>query len=163
MSDSDSGISAFPEKDTIMCWKGIITGGQGSVFEGKQYKLSLNFPNDYPFKPPCVKFDYPIPFHPNVDVSGKIYLDILLQVLVTNVHLFIYHLDSSMFLFTCIWSSNLIYLNQLKDESNKWSSAYDVRTVLLSIKSLLDGNHFLFTRLYLHCVKLICQYLQIQT
>ncbi|KAK9914096.1 hypothetical protein M0R45_037892 [Rubus argutus] len=51
---SDSGISAFPEKDTIMCWKGRITGGQGS------------------------------------------------------------------------------------DESNKWSSAYDVRTVLLSTKSLLD-------------------------
>ncbi|XP_061998747.1 ubiquitin-conjugating enzyme E2 19-like [Rosa rugosa] len=103
MSDCDSGISAFPEKDNIMCWKGRISGGKGSVYEGKEYRLSLRFPNDYPFKPPCINFDHPIPFHPNVDAYGKIYLDILLL-----------------------------------EEFDKWSSAYDVRTVLLSIKSLLE-------------------------
>ncbi|KAK8558647.1 hypothetical protein V6N13_098294 [Hibiscus sabdariffa] len=68
-----------------------------TVFEGKEYKLSLAFPNDYPFKPPKVKFETAC-FHPNVDVYGNICLDIL---------------------------------------QDKWSSAYDVRTIVLSIQSLL--------------------------
>ncbi|MED6206216.1 Ubiquitin-conjugating enzyme E2 20 [Stylosanthes scabra] len=97
MMSGDSGISAFPEEDNIFCWKGTITGSKDTVFEGTEYKLSLSFPNDYPFKPPKVKFES-VCFHPNVDVHGNICLDIL---------------------------------------QDKWSSAYDVRTILLSIQSLL--------------------------
>ncbi|XP_061374156.1 ubiquitin-conjugating enzyme E2 20-like [Gastrolobium bilobum] len=97
MMGGDSGISAFPEEDNIFCWKGTITGSKDTVFEGTEYKLSLSFPNDYPFKPPKVKFETTC-FHPNVDVHGNICLDIL---------------------------------------QDKWSSAYDVRTILLSIQSLL--------------------------
>ncbi|CAA0833492.1 Ubiquitin-conjugating enzyme E2 19 [Striga hermonthica] len=93
----DSGISAFPEEDNIFCWKGTIHGSKDTVFEGTEYKLSLSFPSDYPFKPPKVKFETAC-FHPNVDVYGNICLDIL---------------------------------------QDKWSSAYDVRTMLLSIQSLL--------------------------
>lgn len=72
----DPGISAFPEGDNIFCWKGTISGSKETVYEGMVYKLSLSFPNDYPFKPPKVKFDNPC-FHPNVDVYGNICLDIL--------------------------------------------------------------------------------------
>ncbi|KAI7993033.1 Ubiquitin-conjugating enzyme E2 19 [Camellia lanceoleosa] len=97
MMSGDSGISAFPEEESIFCWKGTITGSKDTVFEGTEYKLSLSFPNDYPFKPPKVKFETAC-FHPNVDVYGNICLDIL---------------------------------------QDKWSSAYDVRTILLSIQSLL--------------------------
>ncbi|OIW11123.1 hypothetical protein TanjilG_22930 [Lupinus angustifolius] len=97
MMSGDSGISAFPEEDNIFCWKGTIEGSKDTVFEGNEYKLSLSFPNDYPFKPPKVKFETTC-FHPNVDMQGNICLDIL---------------------------------------QDKWSSAYDVRTILLSIQSLL--------------------------
>ncbi|KAJ7959713.1 Ubiquitin-conjugating enzyme, E2 [Quillaja saponaria] len=97
MMSGDSGISAFPEEDNIFCWKGTITGSQDTVFQGTEYKLSLCFPTDYPFKSPKVKFET-FCFHPNVDVHGNICLDIL---------------------------------------QDKWSSAYDVRTILLSIQSLL--------------------------
>ncbi|KAF7833680.1 ubiquitin-conjugating enzyme E2 20-like [Senna tora] len=72
----DSGISAFPEEDNIFNWKGTITGSKDTVFEGTEYKLSLSFPNDYPFKPPKVKFETTC-FHPNVDLHGNICLDIL--------------------------------------------------------------------------------------
>lgn len=72
----DPGVSAFPEEDNIFCWKGTITGSQDTVFEGTEYKLSLSFPNDYPFKAPKVKFETTC-FHPNVDVHGNICLDIL--------------------------------------------------------------------------------------
>lgn len=97
MMSGGTEISAFPEEDNIFCWKGTITGSKDTVFEGTEYKLSLSFPNDYPFKPPKVKFETAC-FHPNVDVHGNICLDIL---------------------------------------QDKWSSAYDVRTILLSIQSLL--------------------------
>ncbi|KAK2434889.1 Ubiquitin-conjugating enzyme E2 19 [Trifolium repens] len=97
MMSGDSGISAFPEEDNIFLWKGTITGSKDTVFEGTDYKLSLSFPNDYPFKAPKVKFETTC-FHPNVDLHGNICLDIL---------------------------------------QDKWSSAYDVRTILLSIQSLL--------------------------
>ncbi|CAF2077506.1 unnamed protein product [Brassica napus] len=97
MMGGDPGISAFPEEDNIFCWKGTITGSNDTVFEGIEYRLSLAFSNDYPFKPPKVKFETCC-FHPNVDLYGNICLDIL---------------------------------------QDKWSSAYDVRTTLLSIQSLL--------------------------
>ncbi|KAJ4840792.1 Ubiquitin-conjugating enzyme E2 20 [Turnera subulata] len=76
MMSGESGISAFPEDDNIFLWKGTITGSKDTVFEGTEYKLSLAFPNDYPFKPPKVKFETSC-FHPNVDVYGNICLDIL--------------------------------------------------------------------------------------
>ncbi|KAH0855049.1 hypothetical protein HID58_020529 [Brassica napus] len=85
------------EEDNIFCWKGTITGSKDTVFEGTEYRLSLSFSNDYPFKPPKIKFETCC-FHPNVDLYGNICLDIL---------------------------------------QDKWSSAYDVRTILLSIQSLL--------------------------
>lgn len=72
----DSGISAFPEEDNILCWKGTITGSKDTVFEETEYKLSLSFSNEYPFKAPKVKFDTTC-FHPNVDLHGNICLDIL--------------------------------------------------------------------------------------
>ncbi|KAJ0229633.1 hypothetical protein HA466_0314410 [Hirschfeldia incana] len=72
----DPGISAFPEEDNIFCWKGTITGSKDTVFEGSEYRLSLSFSNDYPFKPPKIKFQTTW-FHPNVDLYGNICLDIL--------------------------------------------------------------------------------------
>ncbi|GER37209.1 ubiquitin-conjugating enzyme, partial [Striga asiatica] len=66
--DLAAAPSAFPEEDNIFCWN--------TVFEGTEYKLSLSFPSDYPFKPPNVKFQTAC-FHPNVDVYGNICLDIL--------------------------------------------------------------------------------------
>ncbi|CAH8319489.1 unnamed protein product [Eruca vesicaria subsp. sativa] len=106
----DPGISAFPEEDNILCWKGTIKGSKETVFEGTEYRLSLSFSNDYPFKPPKIKFQTCC-FHPNVDLYGNICLDIL-QMRTT------FHLC----LFFC---------------QDKWSSAYDVRTILLSIQSFL--------------------------
>lgn len=46
------------------------------VYAGLTYKLSFEFPADYPFTAPTVRFDTPC-FHPNVDQYGNICLDIL--------------------------------------------------------------------------------------
>ncbi|XP_064611841.1 ubiquitin-conjugating enzyme E2 C-like [Liolophura sinensis] len=70
------GISAFPDGDNIFKWIGTITGAMGTVYEGLEYKLDLEFPSSYPYKAPTVKFQTPC-YHPNVDQHGNICLDIL--------------------------------------------------------------------------------------
>lgn len=129
----DPGISAFPDGDNIFSWKGTITGSQDTVFEGTVYKLSLAFNSDYPFKPPKVRFDT-MCFHPNVDVYGNICLDIL------QVNLFVCTIVciSTVCFTLCL---NVMCLTKRIWFQDKWSSAYDVRTVLLSIQSLLGGNN----------------------
>lgn len=92
-----AGISAFPEGDNILSWKGTITGVEGTVYEGMEYKLSLTFSNDYPFQPPKVLFDTSL-FHPNVDLAGNICLDIL-QVSSSSCHISLLSSSSSIHCF----------------------------------------------------------------
>ncbi|KAJ1950533.1 Ubiquitin-conjugating enzyme E2 C [Linderina macrospora] len=70
------GISAFPQPDSILRWVGALEGAAGTVYKGLKYKLALNFPMNYPFAAPDIKFDTPC-WHPNVDEKGNICLDIL--------------------------------------------------------------------------------------
>ncbi len=53
-----------------------MAGPPDSPFQGGVYFLTIQFPADYPFKPPKVQFTTKI-FHPNINSSGAICLDIL--------------------------------------------------------------------------------------
>jgi ubiquitin-conjugating enzyme E2 D len=70
--------SAGPVDDKdIRHWKAMIIGPTGTPYEGGVFYLDVVFPEDYPFKPPDMKFITKI-YHPNVsDYSGRICLDIL--------------------------------------------------------------------------------------
>lgn len=57
-------------------WKCEIPGPVGSVWEGGVYRLYMDFPVDYPLKPPRCYFD-PILPHPNIYPSGTVCLSIL--------------------------------------------------------------------------------------
>lgn len=59
-----------------MVWQAVIFGPDETVWEGGTFKLLLEFTEDYPNKPPAVRFLSKI-FHPNVYGDGKICLDIL--------------------------------------------------------------------------------------
>ena len=45
MMGGDSGISAFPEGDSLFAWVGTITGADATVYEGMTFKVSLQFPS----------------------------------------------------------------------------------------------------------------------
>lgn len=76
MMDAIPGVSAFPDGENMLNWKATIEGGEDSVYSGMTFDLSLVFPSNYPISAPTVKFETPI-WHPNVDQSGNICLDIL--------------------------------------------------------------------------------------
>ncbi|KAJ3397791.1 Ubiquitin-conjugating enzyme E2 C [Lobulomyces angularis] len=76
LTSDNSDVSAFPDSDNLLSWLGTISGPKETPFDGLTYKLSLKFPVNYPYAPPVIKFLTPI-YHPNVDTSGNICLDIL--------------------------------------------------------------------------------------
>lgn len=69
-------------------WEAIIFGPQDTPFEDGTFKLTLEFTEEYPNKPPTVKFVSKM-FHPNVYADGSICLDIL-QVFFCTVLIYSY-------------------------------------------------------------------------
>jgi ubiquitin-conjugating enzyme E2 A len=71
------GIDASPSADNLFVWNAIICGPEESVYESGAFQLQLLFPDDYPLRPPQVRFITKV-FHPNVWwEDGLICVDIL--------------------------------------------------------------------------------------
>jgi len=75
------GFYARPEKKVdgsldLFKWKCGIPGKEATDWAGGVYTLTLNFPEDYPNKPPKCVFA-PVLFHPNIYPSGTVCLSIL--------------------------------------------------------------------------------------
>ncbi|XP_026471621.1 ubiquitin-conjugating enzyme E2-17 kDa-like [Ctenocephalides felis] len=70
------GMTGAPSTDNIMLWNAVIFGVEDTPFEDGTFKLTLEFSEEYPHKPPIVRFTSRV-FHPNVYGDGRICLDIL--------------------------------------------------------------------------------------
>ncbi|KAH6635176.1 ubiquitin-conjugating enzyme/RWD-like protein [Chaetomium sp. MPI-SDFR-AT-0129] len=94
-TDPPAGVSASPVPDNVMTWAGfyaqersanfgalalcrnaVIIGPADTPFEDGTFRLVMHFEEQYPNKPPSVKFISQM-FHPNVYATGELCLDIL--------------------------------------------------------------------------------------
>lgn len=76
MTSPPPSCTAFPHNGNLHHWRATILGPSDTPYQALTFKLSFDFPDRYPFVPPEVKFLTPI-YHPNVDMKGRICLDIL--------------------------------------------------------------------------------------
>eukprot|EP00736_Rhodelphis_marinus_P001790 Rmarinus@m.25829 len=79
--DRPFGFYARPVKNpdgslNLLKWEAGIPGKKNTLWEGGVYKITMEFSEDYPSKPPKCKFE-PKFFHPNVYPSGTVCLSIL--------------------------------------------------------------------------------------
>ncbi|XP_033100521.1 ubiquitin-conjugating enzyme E2 G2 [Anneissia japonica] len=71
------GIIAGPKnEDNFFEWEALITGPEGTCFEGGVFQASIHFPHDYPLNPPKMQFTCEM-FHPNIYADGRVCISIL--------------------------------------------------------------------------------------
>ncbi|GIK00415.1 hypothetical protein Aspvir_004438 [Aspergillus viridinutans] len=78
-ADTHSQITVEPVEgdDDITHLRGTFPGPPGTPYEGGTYEVDIKIPNDYPFRPPVMKFVTKV-WHPNVSSqTGAICLDTL--------------------------------------------------------------------------------------
>jgi len=75
--DGPEGIVAGPrDEDDLFVWVALFQGPEGTPFEGGVFEAELRFPEDYPLKPPEMRFLHRM-WHPNVYPDGKVCISIL--------------------------------------------------------------------------------------
>lgn len=76
--DTKSGVTLqLQNENDLTNLTGYFTGPPDTPYEGGVFQVDISIPNEYPFKPPQMKFATKI-YHPNISsVTGAICLDIL--------------------------------------------------------------------------------------
>ena len=107
--NKNSYIEAYPMNESdYFHWEFVLKGPEDTPYNGGVYKGTMDFPNNYPYQPPVMKFKTAI-WHPNIYKDGKICISIL---------------------------QNSAGIGASPDE--KWSPIQRIETVLLSVLSMLS-------------------------
>lgn len=75
MSNPVEGCTVYVNEDNCFGWKAVMTG-LPYPYDGGIWVLTIDFPHDYPFKPPRIRFTTPV-YHCNISNDGNICLDVL--------------------------------------------------------------------------------------
>lgn len=69
-------LGTIEEEPNLFHWNGSVFGPEGTPYEGGVFRIDIVIPEMYPNKPPMIKFVTKV-YHPNIDKSGQICLNIL--------------------------------------------------------------------------------------
>jgi len=105
------GFTVQCDEQNVFKWTVAIFGPPGTLYQGGYFKASIKFPTNYPYAPPTLRFLSKV-WHPNVYENGELCISIL-HPPVEDPH-----------------SGELA--------CERWNPTQNVRTVLLSVISLLN-------------------------
>jgi len=105
------GFTVQCDEQNLFKWTVAIFGPPGTLYQGGYFKASIKFPNNYPYSPPTLRFLSKV-WHPNVYENGELCISIL-HPPVEDPH-----------------SGEMA--------CERWNPTQNVRTVLLSVISLLN-------------------------
>lgn len=113
------GASCQPLETDLMTWYGIVMGMDGTPYEGIPIRFTLEFSPDYPNSAPKCFFDTDIKYQGGAsykDSSGR-------YVVCLNIF------------------GNLDHVHtEWKNQQSGWTPAYSVKTILLSMQSLMISD-----------------------
>eukprot|EP00054_Salpingoeca_dolichothecata_P028323 m.214342 g.214342 ORF g.214342 m.214342 type:complete len:235 (-) comp26186_c0_seq3:44-748(-) len=109
--DPLEGVKCELQDENFFKWQVNLFGPPETIFAGGYFKALLEFPDTYPFQPPSMKFLEPL-WHPNVYPTGELCISIL-------------HPPGE---------------DAMSGErpEERWNPSQQVRTILLSVISLLN-------------------------
>lgn len=105
------GFTIDVNEDNLFVWTVGIYGPPKTLYQGGYFKASIRFPSNYPYSPPSMKFTTKV-WHPNVYENG----DLCISILHSPID------DPQSGELAC----------------ERWNPTQSVRTILLSVISLLN-------------------------
>jgi len=102
------------DEKNFMKWNILLLGPSDTIFEGGIFKCQIEFPKEYPNKPPSFKFVDKL-YHPNIYPDGKVCISIL-------------HEGEDQYGYEHI--------------SERWNPSHSVNSILMSILSMLTAPNF---------------------
>uniref|UniRef100_A0A8C5VA95 E2 ubiquitin-conjugating enzyme n=1 Tax=Microcebus murinus TaxID=30608 RepID=A0A8C5VA95_MICMU len=63
------------DEANLLTWQGLIVP-DNPPYDKEAFRIEINFPAEYPFKPPKITFKTKI-YHPNIDEKGQVCLPVI--------------------------------------------------------------------------------------
>ena len=114
ISEPNYYYSIDVDEKNFMKWNILLLGPSDTIFEGGIFKCQIEFPKEYPNKPPSFKFIDKL-YHPNIYPDGKVCISIL-------------HEGEDQYGYEHI--------------SERWNPSHSVNSILMSILSMLTAPNF---------------------
>ena len=106
--------SANPNEDNFLLWNFVMIGPPETYYEGGIFNGTIEFPKEYPIRPPKLKFSSNM-YHPNIYKDGNVCISILHE----GVDEYNY-----------------------ENPGERWNPSHGINSILMSVLSMLGYPNF---------------------